>query len=157
MKRNIIIIVCVILVTTIFIFLKLNSIGIFNLNSNKLGSISNIGDGTGETSEDRMNKSGDEGILTDETFNLTCIVYDENNCLIGTDFLPTTAMLSYVDKITDYLESNGYTGTLPLYVNTNSTFRNNQYYYFSFTIGDTNKTISCIYNELTLSYDFEIS
>ena len=125
------------------------------------GDITIIEEATEITEEERMeleqNIVGDEAVMTESVPILMCYITDENNTIIGSNYLPLIAMASYHDTITKYLEDKGHTGVLNLSVINDSAYKVNNYYYFSFFIEETQETLFCSFNELTLSFSIRCS
>mgnify|MGYP003478635351 CR=1 FL=1 len=130
-------------------------------SSNATGDITIIEDANLMTEQEKLeleqNMVGDEAFITEDTPILMCNVTDENNVIIGSNFLPLIAMASYHNTITEFLVNQGYTGTLNLSVIDNSVYNVNNYYYFAFYIEEENKTLYCSFNELTLAFDIKCS
>lgn len=129
--------------------------------SDTTGNITIIEGANPMTEEERLeleqNMAGDEAVITEDAPILMCNVTDTNNIIIGSNYLPLIAMASYHNAITDFLEKQGYTGTLNLSVIDDSVYNVNNYYYFAFRIEEENKTLYCSFNELTLAFDIRCS
>lgn len=130
-------------------------------NTSSPGDITIIEGANQMTEEERIeleqNMAGDEAVMTEDTPVLMCYITDENNTIIGSNYLPLIAMASYHDTVTKYLEEKGHKGILNLSVIDGSAYKVDNYYYFSFFIKETQETLFCAFNELTLAFSISCS
>lgn len=156
-KTLIIYIIVTLLILTTFILLTVFDKKESANKKQSLGSINIIYDDDNIlTQEELESMEGDEGVPSEEDIPLICNVSDKNNYIIGSDFLPFIAQISYHDKLTSYLLDCGYSGEIDLVVLDSTVFKANQFYYYSFQITDSNEIISCSFDEITLEFEMNI-
>ena len=161
-KYHYIIIITVVLILCVFlVFITLGKSKMYKDKISLDGEITIIEEIDDMTDEERLeleqNMAGDEAVLTEEIPVLICNITDVNTSIIGNTFLPFIAMTSYHDKVTEYLKSNDYTGVVNLYVIDEYVYKSNNYYHFAFFIEETQETIYCSFDEISLSFNIRCS